>query len=318
MGRGEGNTMLATLRTRDFALVWLAGLISLTGDWLLMIGLPIYTFTLTGSALATSIMFMAAVVPQILLSSVAGVFVDRWNRKWTMIVTNGLLALGLLPLLLVHDMRTLWIVYAVAFGESIIAQFFAPAESAILPTLVREDQLVAANSLNALNKNIGRLGGPALGGLVVAWAGLGGVALLDTLSFALAAALVLFIAPAARPAARPAASAAEEGAHSAAESVAAAEKGMLREWLAGLRLVPRSRVLKVFFVMYAAMGLGEGIFSVLLVVFAERVLHGGAELLGLMMSAQAVGGLLGSLIVAPFGKRVSPYRLLGRSEEHTS
>ncbi|HLJ80938.1 MAG TPA: MFS transporter, partial [Ktedonobacterales bacterium] len=220
--------MLATLRTRDFALVWLAGLISLTGDWLLMIGLPIYTFTLTGSALATSIMFMAAVVPQILLSSVAGVFVDRWNRKWTMIVTNGLLALGLLPLLLVHDMRTLWIVYAVAFGESIIAQFFAPAESAILPTLVREDQLVAANSLNALNKNIGRLGGPALGGLVVAWAGLGGVALLDTLSFALAAALVLFIAPAARPAARPAASAAEEGAHSAAESVAAAEKGMLR------------------------------------------------------------------------------------------
>src|SRR5579859_3771046 len=98
--------MLATLRSRDFALVWLAGLISLTGDWLLMIGLPIYTYTLTGSALATSIMFMAAVVPQLLLGSVAGVFVDRWSRKWTMIVTNPLPPLGLLPLLHVHGTRT--------------------------------------------------------------------------------------------------------------------------------------------------------------------------------------------------------------------
>src|SRR5579859_2747212 len=292
--------MLATLRSRDFALVWLAGLISLTGDWLLMIGLPIYTYTLTGSALATSIMFMAAIVPQLLLGSVAGVFVDRWSRKRTMVATNALLALGLLPLLLVHDTRTLWIVYVVAVIESLLAQFFAPAESAILPTLVRADQLIAANSLNALNKNAARLGGPALGGLIVAWAGLGGVALLDALSFGLAAALVLLIRPPAR-----------SSANVTTESVAQAEKSILREWLAGLRLVPRSRVLKVYFVMFAAMGLGEGIFSVLLVVFAVRVLHGGAEMLGLMMSAQAVGGLLGSLIVAPFGKRVSPYRLLG-------
>src|SRR5579859_2236471 len=109
--------MLATLRSRDFALVWLAGLISLTGDWLLMIGLPIYTYTLTGSALATSIMFMAAIVQQLVLSSVAGVFVDRWSRKRTMVATNLLLALGLLPLLLVHETGTLWIVYVVAVVE---------------------------------------------------------------------------------------------------------------------------------------------------------------------------------------------------------
>ncbi|MGH2517223.1 MAG: MFS transporter [Ktedonobacterales bacterium] len=299
--------MLATLRNRDFALVWFAGLISLTGDWLLKIGLPIYIYTLTGSALATSVMFMAGIAPRLLLGSVAGVFVDRWNRKVTMIVTNLLLALGLLPLLLVQDSRTLWIAYAVAFIEAMIAQFFAPAESAMLPTLVREDELVPANALNALNSNIGRLGGPALGGLVVAAAGLRGVALLDALSFLLAAALVLLIAPVARPAA----GGGIGGAQAGAESVAAAEKGMWREWLAGLRLVRRNRVLRVYFVMFAAMGLGEGVISVLLVVFAERVLRGGAELLGLMMSAQAIGGLIGGLIVAPFGKRISPYRLLG-------
>nr|MBA3944488.1 MFS transporter [Herpetosiphonaceae bacterium] len=94
--------MIATLRRRDFALVWLAGLISMMGNWVLYIALPIYIYQLTGSALATSAMFVAEMVPALLLGSVAGVFVDRWDRKRTMVVANLLLTLGLLPLLLVH------------------------------------------------------------------------------------------------------------------------------------------------------------------------------------------------------------------------
>ncbi len=92
--------MLTLLRQRNFALLWFASLISLVGDWMLMIGLPIYMYILTHSALATSFMFMAGILPQIALGSVAGVFVDRWDRKRVMIITNVLLALCLLPLLL--------------------------------------------------------------------------------------------------------------------------------------------------------------------------------------------------------------------------
>ena len=300
--------MIATLRNRNFALVWLGGFISLAGDWLLMIGLPIYTYTLTRSALATGVMFMASALPQMLLASVAGVFVDRWDRRRTMIAFDLLLAAGLIPLLFVHSKDTLWLVYVVAVIEGVLSQFYTPAESAILPTLVAEDQLISANALNALNKNLARLVGPALGGFVVAVAGLRGVTALDAVSFILAALMVVFVRLPAQPVAQPNKTTEQEP---GVETVARAEKKLWREWREGLRLIPTNRVLKVYFVMFAAMGLGEGIFSVLLVVFALKTLGGKPELLGLMMSAQAIGGLLGSLIVTPFGKRVSPYRLLG-------
>src|SRR5215471_8604057 len=95
--------MLTTLRQRNFALLWLGGLISQTGDWLLQIGLPFYVYVLTGSALATSIMLIVSFVPNFLLGSIAGVLVDRWDRRRIMLLANFLMAVGLLPLLLVHD-----------------------------------------------------------------------------------------------------------------------------------------------------------------------------------------------------------------------
>src|SRR6185436_3220127 len=116
--------MLATLRQRNFGLLWTAGLISITGDWILYIGLPIYVYKLTQSTLATSAMFVASIIPRLFFGSIAGVFVDRWHRQRTMVIANILLGLGLLPLLVVHSIEQVWIVYVVAFFESIIAQFF--------------------------------------------------------------------------------------------------------------------------------------------------------------------------------------------------
>src|SRR5262245_949693 len=104
--------MWNVLRRRNFALVWTGGLISLTGDWVLFVGLPLYVYDRTGSALATGAMLLARLLPMVLLGSVAGVFVDRWDRRRTLIVANLLLAAGLLPLLAVTG--PLWPVYAVA------------------------------------------------------------------------------------------------------------------------------------------------------------------------------------------------------------
>src|SRR6266700_401381 len=140
--------MIAVLRQRNFSLLWFAGLISMTGDWLLFIALPMYIYQMTHSILATSTMFMVEVIPPIVLGSVAGVFADRWNRKYTMIITNILLALALLPLLLVKSPQMIWIAYASAFVSTTISQFFMPAEGALLPTLVDKEHLATANSLN--------------------------------------------------------------------------------------------------------------------------------------------------------------------------
>src|SRR5205085_11629339 len=119
----------------------------LIGDWALGVALPITVFQMTHSTVAMGATAVSELVPLLVLSSVAGVFVDRWNRKWVMIVCDLVLAVGLLPLLLVHSAGSIWIVYLVALGQSVVARFFSPAANALLPTLVAKEDLVSANSL---------------------------------------------------------------------------------------------------------------------------------------------------------------------------
>src|SRR5512133_173657 len=156
------------LLQRDFGLAWTGGLVSLLGSWALGIALPIHVYQLTHSAVSTASVLAAYVVPGVLLGSVAGVYVDRWNRKTTLVVTNLLLAGGTLPLVLVTSESRVWLVYPLLFVLSCVEQFTGPAENAFLPRLVDADALVAANSLNALNNSLARLGGPALGGALYA------------------------------------------------------------------------------------------------------------------------------------------------------
>ncbi len=93
--------MLIVLRRRNYRLLWVAQLISMIGDWAIFAALPFFVYDLTGSVTATGVMFMIQVVPPLVFGSVAGVFVDRWDRRWTMIVSSlfrgmllGIAALG--------------------------------------------------------------------------------------------------------------------------------------------------------------------------------------------------------------------------------
>ena len=90
---------------RDLRLVLAAGLISMSGDWILTIGLIYRVYVLTGSTVASALTMASSFAPQVLLGAVAGVFADRWDRKRTMIAADLLLAAGLLPLLLVRRRR---------------------------------------------------------------------------------------------------------------------------------------------------------------------------------------------------------------------
>jgi MFS family permease len=297
--------LLSTLRNRNFALLWSGGLISMTGDWMLLVALPIYVYQATGSALATGAMFAAGLVPNVLFGSVAGVFVDRWDRKKTLVFGNTLLALSVLPLLVVPQTGWLWVVYAVAFVQSCFGVFNEPAENSLLPALVGDERLVSANSLNATNNNLARLAGPALAGLVVGWFGLVGVVVVDAASYLVSAALVSLISARSAPE-RP-----EEAPPADAGGAAAAFSGVWREWAEGLRLVGTGRVLLTVFVVGAVTGLGEGVFLALFPPFVRVALGGGALELGWLMSAQAVGGVLGGLVVGAAAARLSPPRLLG-------
>ena len=189
--------MLAVLRRRDFSLLWLSGLVSVAGDWVLMIALPYYVYVTTGSTLATAGMTAAELAPAILLSSFTGVLADRWDRKRILVVANLLQALVVASLLLVGE-GWLWVVYVVAALQSTVAAFSQPAEAALLPTLVPVEQLVQANALNTLNNRLGRFVGVPLGAALLSWWGLDAVVVVDAVTFLVAAALVAPITAPAR------------------------------------------------------------------------------------------------------------------------
>lgn len=308
-----GARRTSLLRNRDFGFVWWSGLVSMTGNWALMVALPMYVYQETGSTLATGGMLLASTIPRLLLGSVAGVFADRWDRRRTVIACNLLLALVVAPLALVPVTGALWLVYAAASLLAAVSQFLRPAEHALLPTLVAPEQLAAANALNALNTNIARFIGPAVGGLLVALAGLQGIVVLNMIALVAAALLIYLVRTGRRPAAvaaqgAPVGADASEGG-SARPARAAAD--WRSEWLAGIALVRRTRVLALLVAVVAITSLGEGVFGVLLAPFVVVAFGGGTLELGWLVSAQAVGGIAGGAAVAAVARRIDPRRLLG-------
>ncbi|HEV2011329.1 MAG TPA: MFS transporter [Candidatus Limnocylindria bacterium] len=289
------------LARRNFGLLWVGGFISFVGDWVLYIGMPISIYRITGSALATTIMFVCGVLPSIVLGSVAGVYVDRWDRRRTVIIGNLLLAATLLPLALVRGPETIWIVYIVVLVEAGIGQFVNPAVGALLPRLVETEELVAANSLNSAANNLSRVVGPPIGGVIAAASGITGVAVVDAVTFLAAAALVGSM----------------RGVLDTPSAAATVEEGVRRwrkvwaEWLDGLRLIWADAVVRTLFLLVALSSIGEGVFRVLFILYAVEILKGGAAELGLLMSAQGIGAILGSVTLVAISVRVSPAKLIG-------
>ncbi|HVF99810.1 MAG TPA: MFS transporter [Chloroflexia bacterium] len=289
--------MLALLRQRNFSLLWFGGLISFTGDWVLFVALPLYIYNLTGSVLATGTLFITSLLPHVLLGSVAGVYVDRWDRRRILIVTNGLRALFLLPLVLVGSADTVWLIYVVSLFTNTARQFSTPAENALLPRLVGEENLVPANALNSLNNNLARLAGPAFGGVLFATLGFSASVLVDIATFLVAGVLIALISA---PASVTKAEVTED----------AAAPNAWREWVDGLRVVRHNPIVGALFVVLCINSLGEGMLGVLFAPFVKDVVGGGANEFGWLISAQAVGGLLGSLVVGGIWKKVPAWQLV--------
>jgi Na+/melibiose symporter-like transporter len=279
---------------RDLRLVLSAGLISRSGDWILTVGMLYRVYAMTGSTVDSALTVAASFAPQVLLGPVAGVFADRWDRMRTMITASLLQAAGLSPLLLVHSGRQVWIVLLVMFWEGSVQQFFIPAQQAMVPRLVAEEQLLTANALSGQVEDISRLAGSGLGGVIAAAGGITAVALADTASFIAAIALLAVVRTSGRTTSRQA---------------GRQLKRIAAELSDGLRLAAGHRVIRTLMVFVLITSIGQGIFSTLFPPFVEHVLHGSSQEYGIVVGAQAVGGILGGALALVLGQRFSPKRL---------
>jgi Na+/melibiose symporter-like transporter len=286
---------------RDYRLLVSAGLISLVGDYALGVGLTFLVYQITGSTLASGGILLATFLPSILLGSLAGVMVDRWNRRTTMIVANVAQVVGLVPLLAVHDSSTIWVVYLVGAYQGCVEQFFGPAEQALVPHLVPPEDLVGANGVNAQMRNLARLLGSAIGGIMATVGGISALAFFDGASFILAAALLTRIRF--RPA--------QVGAAAEDHASLGSFSRLVGEWRAGLRTCLSSRPLLVILVFMSITQMGEGIMGTLFAPFVKDVLHGTGSQYGLIVGIQGVGGIIGGLAVTAAGHRWSAYALFG-------
>ncbi len=284
------------LRQRNFALVWASSFVSDAGDWLLMIALPLFAFAVTGSALGASTVFLAELLPTLVLGSFLGVLVDRWDHRRTMIAVNLLQGLFLLPLLFATA-EHIWIVYVVAAIEACLAALFNPARQALVPRLVESDQLGTGNSLMAVSENLARLIGSPLGGLAFATVGLPGVVMVDAATYVASALLVALSRPLPAPA--------------VAAGGPLPRIHFLRQWVDGLSTIRRTRPLGTIAVLTLLGQFAQGIFLVLFIVYVVQRLDAGDTAVGLLRGVQAIGGVAGGLLVGMLIRRFTPQALVG-------
>ncbi|MFD8518954.1 MFS transporter [Streptomyces capillispiralis] len=161
--------------SKDFRLLWVQGLVTYLGSVMALIALPLQIKELTGSPLAVGAMGAVELVPLVVFGLYGGALADAVDRRKVIVLTEA--GLGLLAaVLLVNAMLPrplLWPLYVVAAGVAALAGLQRPAVDSLLARIVPHDQLAAAAALNALRWQAGAIGGPALAGLVVAYAGNG-------------------------------------------------------------------------------------------------------------------------------------------------
>jgi MFS family permease len=261
--------MFSLLRQRNYALLWTAAFISRIGDFVFIAALPYFVYATSGSALASGATFVSEMVPSIVLSSIGGVYADRWRRKPALIASDWLRGLILLPLVAVHSTSTLWIVYLTAFVGSAVANFAGPFSNAALPHVVRGRDLPAANAAFSAGGYITILIGSPLGGILLQRTGLPGIVAADAVTFLASGALIALVGVSLEPRLEESRPGADAG---------SALSRVWNEWLAGLRLVLRERWLSIFFLVTTLMFLANSISLVILVPFVRHTLGGSPQL----------------------------------------
>ena len=292
--RGHPYIRLAT--DARFASFWLAQTISSFGDRLHQVALAVLVYGITGSPLATGLVFLAATLPNLLLSPVAGTLVDRWDHKKVLIGSDVVRA-GLVVLLPFAAAAEIVLVYPLVFAITAVSLFFRPAKVAVMPRLVGKDDLLAANSAIWTADTLADIGGFPLAGLFVAFLG-ADIALaffVDGVTYLFSGLLLaaIFIPPVVR---------------SAAPVLGGAMRTFLAELTDGWRFLRGQPPLIQNTLVSALAQASVGVTLALTVVYARDALDGRLipypQNYAAIETAIGVGNLVGGLLVGAVGNRL--------------
>lgn len=183
------STYAALVReNRNFRLLWLAQIVSELGDWFYALAVYSLILSLTGSAGLVGLAVVLQVLPQTFIAPTAGVVNDRLSRKRIMIAADLVRAVVVLGILLVRTRETIWLIFPLLFVETVMAAFFEPARSSVIPNIT--PKFMEANTLSSTTWSFNLAVGSTLGGLVAFLLGREAVFVINAFSFLVSAALI--------------------------------------------------------------------------------------------------------------------------------
>jgi MFS family permease len=278
----KGAGLLRALRHRNYQLFFGGQLISLTGTWMQQIAQSWLVYRLTRSSALLGFVSFAGQIPVFVLAPIGGAVADRLDRHRIIVCTQAIsmvLAFALAALTLAGVVRV-WHVFLLAAILGVVNAFDIPARQAFLVDMVGRDDLINAIALNSSMVNGARVVGPAIAGGLVAAVGEGWCFLLNGISYlAVIVGLLLMRLPHHR-------------------RLALSGRSAIDDIVEGFRFSGQTAPIRALLVLLGIVSLTAMPYAVLMPVFADAILHGGAAGLGLLMGASGVGALAGALSLA--------------------
>ena len=283
-------SMFAVFRRRDFSLLWIAQLVSTAGSALTDLAAGIYVWRATESALAVGLTLIVTAIPSLVVGLLAGVYVDRHDRKRIMIVTCLIQAVtvGLIAVVIGIDAIALPGLYLLLLVNAGIKQFFDPAHDSLIPEIASDAELAAANSF----LSIASFGSTAIGfagaGLLAGSVGLQWAFIIDALSFVFAAGCIALMGNYVMPTPDDDASVAV----------------IVSNLKSGMTVLFGTPIIRSLFVVGAFMFFSFGLWNVLLLPFTLKTLHATEFQYGLQEGLTSVGFVVGSFFMARFSSKL--------------
>ena len=286
--------MRELFKIRDYRLIWTGQAVSNFGDALTNLALLLTTQRLTGSTAAVATTAIAIALPTLLFGLVAGAYVDRWNRKRVMIVSDLFRTSFVLAFLLVTTVDRMWILYVVAFIQASLGTFFTPAKSAYLPRIVGADHLISANSVSQMTQIVFGLIGTAIAGVIASLNETLALAyIIDAGSFLISLAAISMVRTDASP-----------------QRIETADTSILADIRVGLRVLTESKVLRGVLLGAGVMMLGLGAVNVLLVPLIVEDLMVPETWFAGFEGAQVVSMVAASAITATIARRFGTTKVI--------
>ena len=280
------------LKIRDFRYLWTAQVLSDFGDNLTFMTLLILIQRLTGSTVALAGVMVAVALPTLIFGTLAGVYVDRIDRKKAMMFSDLLRALVVLGFLFVDSPEMVPLIYVIAFVQAAIGTLFNPARAAFLPAVVGTENLLAANSVSQTSRIIFNLLGTGAAGILAAVsATLAPAFIVDSATFFTSFLLISRIRTSGVP-------------------EKATEARVWVEMKAGFRVMVGSRPLRAVMISLSVTMLGLGAVNVLFVPFLLEDLAVSEAFLGAIEASQVAGMVISGALVAVLAARLRPSNLV--------